>query len=98
MTTETKRPGAHQFVALEIALEIVAALRDAAGVVRRHDVDLARQIVRSASSIAANVGEGRSSLSGRGRVRRERNTVPEARGGGWGLVVGGGGCPANRRH
>jgi four helix bundle protein len=66
MTTETKRPGAHQFVALEIALEIVVALRDAVGVVRTHDVDLAKQIVRSASSIAANVGEGRR------RVGRDR--------------------------
>src|SRR4249919_806885 len=66
MTTETKRPGAHQFVALEIALEIVIALRDAVGVVRRHDAELARQIVSSASSIAANVGEGRR------RVGRDR--------------------------
>ena len=66
MTTETKRPGAHQFVALEVALQIVVALREAVGVVRRHDVDLAKQIVRSASSIAANVGEGRR------RVGRDR--------------------------
>jgi four helix bundle protein len=66
MTNETKRPGAHQFVALEIALQIVIALRDAVALVRRHDVDLAKQIVRSASSIAANVGEGRR------RVGRDR--------------------------
>jgi four helix bundle protein len=66
MTTETNRPGAHQFVALEIALQIVVALRDAIGLVRQHDVELAKQIVRSASSIAANVGEGRR------RVGRDR--------------------------
>ena len=60
MTTETKRAGAHQFVALEIALQIVVALRNAVGVVRRHDIELAKQIVRSAPSIAANVGECQS--------------------------------------
>src|SRR3954470_8283286 len=66
MTTETNRAGAHQFVALDIALQIVVALRDAIGLVGQHDVELAKQIVRSASSIAANVGEGRR------RVGRDR--------------------------
>ena len=58
MTTEMNRPGAQPFVALEIAFEIVASLRDVVRVVRRHDAGVAQQIVRSASSIAANVGEG----------------------------------------
>jgi four helix bundle protein len=66
MTNETKRPGAHQFVALEIAVQIVVALRQAVGLVKQHDVELAKQIVRSASSIAANLGEGRR------RVGRDR--------------------------
>ena len=57
MTTETKRPGAQKFVALELSLEIVKGLRDVVGVIRRRDVGLAKQIVRSASSIAANLGE-----------------------------------------
>jgi hypothetical protein len=58
MTTEIKRPGAYKFVALEIALEVVGSLRDVVREVRRHDSGLAQQIVRSASSIAANIGEG----------------------------------------
>src|SRR6188472_2274723 len=58
MTTEMNRPGAQPFVALENAIEIVASLRDVVRVVRGQDADLARQIVRSASSIGANVAEG----------------------------------------
>jgi four helix bundle protein len=59
MTTETKRPGAHKFVALELAIEIVAGLRDVVEVIRKRDrdADVAKQIVRSASSIAANLAE-----------------------------------------
>ena len=59
MTTETKHPGAHKFVALELAIEVVAGLRDVVEVIRKRDrdTDLARQIVRAASSIAANLAE-----------------------------------------
>ena len=57
MTTETKRPGASQFVALELSIEIIEKLRDIVWLIRRRDMDLARQIVRSASSVAANLGE-----------------------------------------
>jgi four helix bundle protein len=57
MTTGTKHPGAHKFVALELAIEIVAGLRDVVGLIRKHDIDVAKQIVRSASSIAANLAE-----------------------------------------
>jgi len=58
MTTNTNRPGAHQFVAYEVAIQIVAELRGLVARIRRHDRKLADQIVASASSIAANVREG----------------------------------------
>ena len=63
MPTENKRTGAHglvthQFVALEVALQVIERLRPVVMIVRRQDADLARQIVRAASSIAANVAEG----------------------------------------
>ena len=66
MTTETKRHGEHGFVALEVALEIVRQLKGVVGVLRTQDADLARQLVRAASSIAANLAEGR------GRVGKDR--------------------------
>ena len=58
MTTENERPGAQQFVALEIALHIIRELRRAVSRVRRHDVKIAQQIVAAASSVAANLAEG----------------------------------------
>src|SRR3954452_14780991 len=57
MTLDTKRPGAHKFVALELSIEIIEGLRDVVAAIRKHDVGLAQQIVRSASSVAANLGE-----------------------------------------
>jgi four helix bundle protein len=57
MTTEMNQPGASKFVALELSIRIIASLRDVVGIVRRHDLDLARQIFRSASSISANLAE-----------------------------------------
>jgi four helix bundle protein len=77
MTTETKRPGAQTFVALEIAIEIVVSLRDVVRVVRRHDAGVARQIVRSAPSIAANMGEGNRRL-GKDRLHFFRIAVGSA--------------------
>src|SRR4051794_5020753 len=71
MTTETKRPGAHKFVALELAIEIVAGLRDVVGVIRKHDTEVAKQIVRSASSVAANLAEA-GGRQGKGRVHHFR--------------------------
>ena len=56
MTNETKRPG--EFVAFEVAIQVIEEMKEVVAVVRRHDVDLARQMVRSASSVAANVAEG----------------------------------------
>ena len=57
MTIDTKRPGAHKFVALELSLEIIESLRDVVALIRKRDLGVAQQIVRSASSIAANLGE-----------------------------------------
>ena len=59
MTTETKRHGdRRQFVALEVALEIIGELRGLVAGIRRCDSKLAEQIVASASSVAANLAEG----------------------------------------
>jgi hypothetical protein len=58
MTTEMNRPGASKFVALERAIEIAESLRHVLRQVRRYNVDIARQIERSACSIAANLAEG----------------------------------------
>ena len=58
MTTETKRPGATQFVALELSIEIVARLRGVIALIRRRNRNLASQIERSASSVTANLAEG----------------------------------------
>jgi four helix bundle protein len=58
MTTETNRPGLRRFDALEVGIEIVGALRGLVTRVRQCDTELARQIVRAGSSIAANVAEG----------------------------------------
>jgi four helix bundle protein len=57
MTTAMNQPGASKFIALELSIQIVASLRDVVRLVRRHDIDLARQIFRSASSISANLAE-----------------------------------------
>jgi four helix bundle protein len=66
MTTETNRPGAPRFEALELALEIIVSLRAVVSAVRRHDARLAAQIVAAGSSIAANLSEGNR------RVGRDR--------------------------
>ena len=58
MNTETKRPGLARFDAFEVAIEIIGALKGVVVVIRQHDAALARQVVRAASSIAANVAEG----------------------------------------
>ena len=56
MTTETKRHG--EFVAFEVAIQTIEAMTEVVALVRRRDLDLARQMVRAASSVAANVAEG----------------------------------------
>ena len=62
MTTETKRHGLGKFEAFEVAIEIIGALKGVVMVIRQHDADLARQVVRAASSVAANVAEGNRRL------------------------------------
>ena len=58
MNPTTNRHGASQFDAFEIALEVVASLRALVMKVRKEESSLANQIVRSASSVCANVAEG----------------------------------------
>ena len=41
-----------------MAIEIIGALKALVPMIRAHDAEAARQIVRAASSIAANVAEG----------------------------------------
>ena len=67
-TTDNQQPGARSFIALEVALAIIETLRSVVAGVRRHDVGVAQQIVRSASSIAANLAEG-NGREGKDRVR-----------------------------
>jgi len=67
MNTKNNRTGAYKLVAFENALGVIEAMKDVVAVVRRHDADLARQIVRAASSIAANVAEA-SHRVGRDRL------------------------------
>lgn len=57
MNTENNRPGARGLIAFENAVGTIEALKEIVASVRRHDADLARQLVRAASSIAANVAE-----------------------------------------
>ena len=46
------------FIAFEVALRIIEALRDVVPVVRRHSRRQAEQLVDAASSVAANLAEG----------------------------------------
>ena len=59
MTTTRHHPfAAPKFVALELALELIRSLRGLQAQIRRHDSNLANQLVKAASSVAANVAEG----------------------------------------
>lgn len=53
----------------ELAVELITALKPLVPRVRRHDRSLADQIVRSASSIALNIGEAQYSDPGNRRAR-----------------------------
>ena len=64
MTTETKRHG--EFLAFEVAIRTIEAMREVVALVRRKDVELAKQMVSAAGSVAANVAEGNR------RVGRDR--------------------------
>src|SRR5689334_12671842 len=68
MTTATERKGVRDFIALEVSLQIVESLRDVVVRIRKHEPSIAAQVVRSASSICANLAEGNGRV-GRDRVR-----------------------------
>ena len=46
------------FIAQKVSIEVVRALRALVAVVKAQDKDLADQILRAASSVALNLGEG----------------------------------------
>jgi four helix bundle protein len=48
----------HMFIALQVSLEVVRALRDVVAQLATHDGSLADQVRRAASSAALNVAEG----------------------------------------
>ena len=52
------------FIAYEVSLELVAALRPIVPTIERHDRDLADQLRRAASSVVLNLGEGNESAKG----------------------------------
>ena len=46
------------FVAYEVSLEVIESLRNVVQVIRQYDMESAKQIVRAASSVSANIAEG----------------------------------------
>ena len=54
------------FIAQKVSIEVVKLLRPLVGLVKPQDEDLADQILRAASSVALNIGEG-SKREGRDR-------------------------------
>jgi four helix bundle protein len=78
MTTETKRPGAGKFIALELSIEVVESLYEVVELIRRRNTSLADQIERSASSVAANLAEA-GGREGKDRVRCFRIAAGSAR-------------------
>jgi four helix bundle protein len=48
-----------KFVAIEVAFEVIEALREPVKAIRRGNKDLADQLLRAAVSVASNIEEGR---------------------------------------
>jgi four helix bundle protein len=65
---ETSLSHSSRFDALEVALELIRALRPVIAKIRRHSREDADQIHRASTSIARNLGEGSRRL-GRDRVQ-----------------------------
>ena len=57
------------FQARELSLQLIAALRPLVPRIRQRDKDIAKQLVRAASSIALNLGEAEYSDPGNRRAR-----------------------------
>lgn len=62
----------------EDMLACVAMMRDLVAAIERHDLDLARQMRRAASSVVLNTAEGSGSF-GRMRTARYRTALGSAR-------------------
>ncbi len=58
-----------QFIAYDLSLQLVRALRPVIGRIERRDKDLARQLHRAASSVTLNLAEGNHSDPGNRRAR-----------------------------
>ena len=67
----TTRGNPTPFIALEVSLELIAALREPIRILRQHDAPLATQIIRAASSASLNLAEGRR-RAGRDRLHSFR--------------------------
>ena len=59
------------FIAYEVSIELVHALRNLVPTIKRHDRDLADQIHRAATSVALNLSEGQRLTGGNQRRHYE---------------------------
>jgi four helix bundle protein len=53
-----------RFVAYDVSIELIRCLRAPIAAIKRHDVDLARQLPRSSSSVSLNLAEGSGRAGG----------------------------------
>ena len=60
-----------KFIAYEVAIELVKALREPVGVVKTQDRNLADQMQRAATSVVLNIAEGRE-RAGKDRIQHYR--------------------------